>query len=200
MSTGAVLADEIEEVVRQTREAVELVRLTTVQSDGEHGARLSELALLAGHSSLLAGERGEPAVLPPRLALTAGARELGELLDRSPDARWLLLAGALPERFLAELLAALRRRGRELTLVVADATRVFLSERGIDWYARQGIHVRVLRPIELLALTVNPVAPQSHRLDSAELRALLAQDLGELPIFDVLHPDYRGVREPVGEA
>ena len=199
MSTGAVLADELEEVVRQTRAAVELVRLPNLESEREHGGRLAELALLAGEGSLLAGEDGDPAVLAPHLALTAGAAELGQLLDGSPDARWLLLPGALPERFLAELLAALRRRGRELTLVVADATRVFLGDRGIDWYERQGIHVRVLRPIELLALTVNPVAPQSHTLDSAELRALLAQELGELPIFDVLHPDYRGVREPVGE-
>ena len=175
------------------------MRLATVRTEGEHAARLSELALLAGQSSLLAGERGEPAELAPRLALTAGAAELGELLDRSPDARWLLLAGALPERFLGELLAALRRRGRELTIVVADATRVFLAEHRIDWYRRQGLHLRVLRPIELLALTVNPVAPQSHSFDSAELRALLAQELGELPIFDVLHADYRGAREPVGE-
>jgi hypothetical protein len=199
MSTGAVLAEDIEEVVRQTREAVELVRVASVRAEGEHAERLSELALLAGRSSLLAGERGEPAVLPPRLALTAGAAELEELLDRSPDARWLLLAGALPERFLGELLGAVRRRGRELTIVVADATHVFLSERSIDWYRRQGLHLRVLREIELLALTVNPVAPRSHSLDSAELRALLAQELDELAIFDVLHPDYRGAREPVAE-
>jgi hypothetical protein len=200
MSTGAVLADDIDEVVRQTREAVELVRLPTLQTEGEHAGRLSELALLAGRSSLLAGENGEPAVLAPRLALTAGAQELGELLDGNPAARWLLLAGALPERFLGELLAALRRRERELTLVVADATRVFLAGRGLDWYRRQGLHVRVLRPIELLALTVNPLAPQSHSLDSAELRALLTQELGELPVFDVLHPDYRGARESVAGA
>ncbi|MEA2355591.1 MAG: hypothetical protein QOD61_1720, partial [Solirubrobacteraceae bacterium] len=199
MSTGAVLADDIDEVVRRTREAVELVRLPTVQTEGEHAARVWELALGSGESSLLAGERGEPVVLSPTLALTAGAAELQELLRRNPEARWLVLAGALPERFLAELLAALRRARRELTLVVADATRVFLAERGVDWYRRQGLDVRALRPIELLALTVNPLAPQSHSLDSAELRALLAQELDDLPIFDVLHADYRGVREAIAE-
>ena len=56
-----------------------------------------------------------------------------------------------------------------------DATRVFLGEHGLDWYARQGLEMAVLEEIELLALTVNPLAPQSHRFDSAELRARLAE-------------------------
>lgn len=67
---------------------------------------------------------------------------------------------------------------------------MFLSERGVDWYRRQGIELRVLAPIELLALTVNPLAPRSHQFDSTELRTLLEQELADVPILDVLHPDY----------
>jgi hypothetical protein len=68
---------------------------------------------------------------------------------------------------------------------------VFLSERGPRWYRRQGLDIHTLWPIALEAITVNPVAPQSHSFDSAELRALLAETLPEVPIFDVLHADYR---------
>ena len=59
------------------------------------------------------------------------------------------------------------RAGRQLRIVAEDPTRVFLSRRGPGWYGRQGIAIEVLRAIELRAITVNPVAPQSHSFDSA---------------------------------
>jgi hypothetical protein len=40
----------------------------------------------------------------------------------------------------------------------------------------------------LRAITVNPVAPQSHRLDSAQLRAMLRAAIADVAIFDVLDP------------
>ena len=55
----------------------------------------------------------------------------------------------------------------------------------------------MLRPIDLLALTVNPVAPQSHSFDSATLRARLGEAIADLPVFDVLHPSYTGSAPPM---
>jgi hypothetical protein len=166
MATGAVLDRDIDEVVAQTAAAVELVRLP--QDDA--GDELLEL--------------------PPRFALTASAEQIAELLERNPGAARLRVAGALPESFLDALLAALARRRRELELVVEDPTKVFLGKRAPGWYARQGLRLRVIAPIALLALTVNPLAPQSHRFDSAQLRTLLAQALDGVPIFDVLDAGY----------
>jgi hypothetical protein len=170
MSTGAVLSRNIEEVVRQTVEAVELVRLPLA----ENGFQALRLA--------------------PRFALTAEGEQLAALLDAHPDARRLEVAGALPDRFLRELLHAARRRHRELGVVVSDPTKVFLSQRGPAWYAAQGIAIQTRCSIDLKAITVNPVAPQSHDLDSAQLRALLAETIGDVPIFDVLDTDYAGTR------
>ncbi|HTA34762.1 MAG TPA: hypothetical protein VK721_15175 [Solirubrobacteraceae bacterium] len=164
MATGAVLDRELEQVVAQTRDAVELVRLPP--PDGS--------------------EHSEPVALPPRFALTAGAEQVAELLDANPEARRLLVDGALPERFLDSLLPSLRRHDREMTLVVADPTRVFLWRHGPGWYARRGVHLRALSRTALAALTVNPVAPQSHTFESGELRARLADAIPGVPIFDVL--------------
>jgi hypothetical protein len=172
MATGAVLDRELEEVVGQTRDAVELVRL---EHPGDAYAAASE---------------DERVSLEARFVLTAEREQLAGLLDEHPQARWLRVPGALPERFLESLLAALAPRRRELTLVVADPTRVFLWKRGPAWFARQGVHLRALERIRLLALTVNPLAPESHRFDSAELRAGLEQAIPDVPVFDVLHADY----------
>jgi hypothetical protein len=174
VATGAVLDRDIDEVVSQTRDAVELVRLPRVD-DAFHKAA-----------------ENERLVLPPRFVLTAEAEQIAQLLDEHPHAHWLIVAGALPARFLRGLVHPVQRRRLELALVVTDPTKVFLSKRGPGWYRRQGILLKTLNAIELEALTVNPLAPQSHRFDSAQLRGLLAEAIPDVPIFDVMHADYAG--------
>ncbi len=187
ISTGAILAAELSAVVAQTVDAVDLVRLAPVDQS-THGKRIRALAGdLRADTSVLGSEDDEqPVELPPRFVLTGEGEQIEQLLDANPTARWLIVAGALPDRFLADLTHAAHRRRRQLTLVVADSTRVFLAKRGPAWYRRQGIRIEVIRPIKLQAITVNPVAPQSHRFDSAQLRAALAAEISEVPIFDVL--------------
>jgi hypothetical protein len=167
MATGAVLDRDIEAVVARTRDAVELMRMPVAGGDGR--ARVA---------------------LPARFALTGDAARIAGVLDASPSARELLVPGALPESFLEQLALVARARGRELTLVVSDPTKVFLERRSLRWFARQGVHVRAQRSIALRALTVNPVAPQSHSFDSAQLRGLLSRAIPDVPIVDVLHADY----------
>jgi hypothetical protein len=196
MSTGAVLSGDIGEVVSWTLDAVELARLPAIEEGSRSARRVRALAEETGReagSALLDEEQGsEPVTLPARFVLTSDAAQIAQLLDANPTARWLIVSGALPEAFLQGLLQAVRRRRRRLEVVVADSTKVFLGRRGPGWYRDQGVQIRVLRPIELRALTVNPVAPQSHRFDSAQLRGLLAAAIADLPIFDVLHAEHRG--------
>jgi hypothetical protein len=227
MSTGAVLSHDLDEVVLQTRDAVDLVRLPRVDGASEIGRLLGELSAShagdglhgddalfnrgqgrgrvggsgggpdTGRGSFLVSEDLEPVALPARFVLTSEAEQIAEALDVNPDARWLLVAGALPDRFLRSLLHPVHHRRRELVLVVSDPTKVFLWKRGPEWYRRQGIELQALQGVSLEALTVNPLAPQSHRFDSARLRALLAEAIPEVPIFDVLAEDYPGARLPV---
>jgi hypothetical protein len=176
VSTGAVLDRDVEEVVSHTRDAVDLVRLPLVD-DAFHAAGADERLELA-----------------PRFALTAESEQIAQLLDEHPHARWLLVAGALPDRFLRGLLHPVHKRGRELELVVSDPTRVFLWKHGPEWYRRQGVVLKAMRHSPLEALTVNPLAPRSHSFDSAQLRALLREAIPDVPIVDVLHADYRDAK------
>jgi hypothetical protein len=216
ISTGAVLSHDLDEVVLQTKDAIDLVRLPRVDDASEVGQLLRELAAPlagavplpgyvpgysgedaahAGRTSFLVGEDLEPVALPPRFVLTSDAEQIALLLDANPDARWLSIAGALPDRFLRNLLHPVHHRRRELVLVVGDPTKVFLWKRGPEWYRRQGVDLQTLARVELEALTVNPLAPQSHRFDSERLRAQLRQAIVDVPIFDVLADDYPGVRQ-----
>jgi hypothetical protein len=164
MATGAVLGEEIEQVVAATRDAVDLVRLPRCSGDGVS--------------------------LEGRLVLNGEPAQIAALLREHPRTDTFLVEGALSERFLQGLLAARRERaGRELRIVASDPTRVFLSHRGPSWYERQGISIGVLRTIDLRALTVNPVAPQSHHFQSRRLRQLIEAAVPSVPVLDVLDPD-----------
>ena len=198
ISTGAVLGEDISDVVLQTKDAVELVRLPKADTDSTIGKRLRQLAAGGQYADgVFVDDAGVPVALPPRFLLSSEAEHVAQLLDENPAGRWLIVAGALPDRFLRNVLHAAHKRRRELSLVVNDPTKVFLSKRGPAWYGRQGVRIETLNAIDLLAITVNPVAPQSHTFDSAQLRGLLEEAIVDVPVFDVMHPDYAGcMRRP----
>jgi hypothetical protein len=172
MATGAILGQDIDEVVAATSDAVDLVRLQAASRE-------------AG------GDGHERIALDRRLVLNAEPAEIATLLREHPRAGVLVVEGALGERFLEGLLAArTERAGRELRIVVGDPTKVFLSRRGPRWYARQGVSIEVLQTIELKAITVNPLAPQSHSFDSRLLRELIEAAVADVPVLDVLDESY----------
>ena len=176
MATGAILGEDIGAVVATTADAVDLVRLPLAE-DGE------------GDEATADSERR--IVLDRRLVLNGEPAAIAALLRERPRAQTLAVEGALGERFLEGLLAARSERaGRELRIVAGDPTKVFLSRRGPRWYARQGIAIEVQRTIALKAITVNPLAPQSHRFDSRLLRELIEQAIADVPVLDVLDPGY----------
>jgi hypothetical protein len=178
IATGAVLSEQIEEVVAQTRDAVELARLPRLEDE-----RVRELANTRPASLLVDADGREPVLLRARFALTADAQEVAQLLRANPAASHLVVKGALCEPFLHVLLTATRRR--ELTLVVADSTKVFLDEHGPHWYRRQGLPIQALSSIRLCAVTVNPQAPCSHSFASARLCESIADALPDVPVLDV---------------
>ena len=182
MATGAVLDEDIERVVAMTVAAVELARLP---------AAANALAWLSSSD----GDE-ERVTLRRSLVLNSEPVEIAALLREHPETSTFVVEGALGERFLEGLLSARRKRaGRELRIVASDPTKVFLSHHGPGWYSSQGIRIQVLRPIELRAITVNPIAPQSHHFESQHLRELIEAAVEDMPVLDVLDPSYRAAPE-----
>jgi hypothetical protein len=199
-ATGAILSEDLDEFVQRTADAIALVRLAGLAEGDPESARVRQLAEAPEAGvSLVLDDQLEASPMPPRFVLTAQAAEIADFFGRGPAPRWLLISGALPEAFLEGLLPVLRRSRGSVKVLVSDPTRVFLSRRGPAGYAAAGIELLALHPIDLRALTVNPVAPQSHSFDSARLRERLAAAIPGVPIFDVMHPSYTApqtVREP----
>ncbi|HEY7891782.1 MAG TPA: hypothetical protein VIC05_06185 [Solirubrobacteraceae bacterium] len=178
MCTGAVLGRDPLEVVARTREAAQLACLAQTSSPSVRAH-----AAVHDSGSFLFGERGSAQALPARFALTVTEREVRGLLDANPQARSILVNGAVCETFLQALAEV--AGGRELEVVAPDSTKVFLA-RSCEYYRRRAITISVLRPTRLLALTINPLAPASHRMDSTVLREAIQEVIPGVPVLDVL--------------
>ncbi len=202
VATGAVLSPDMDEVVRRTRDAADLLRLPRVadpdlrrlacslpQSALLHSdcGALRPLAAARTDRSALA-ELATVVALERRLVLDGPAEDVAALLREHPDARGAIVKGALCEPFLEGVVRA--RRGEEFRIVVDDARCVFLTHRAIGWYAAHGVTIEALTPIRLAAITVNPVAPLAHRFDAPAFRARVGAAVPDVPVFDVLHTSY----------
>jgi hypothetical protein len=182
LCTGAAFERDPAALVRRTREAADLLRLPPL-ADGP----LRELAA-AHDADLLVSAAGEAIPIDPQLVLAGSAEQIAALLRARPDARHVVVRGALCEAFLEGARAG--AGGRQLTVVVADATRVFLARRSVELYRARGVAIEVLAPIDLRAITVNPLAPPAHRLDGPALRARLGEAIPGVPVLDVLEAGY----------
>ncbi|MEU1587132.1 hypothetical protein [Micromonospora sp. NPDC005710] len=177
LATGAALHTEFEQVVEQTVAAVEVFALPCSGDPAVYDAA----ATMTGSVAIT----GSGAVVPVDRALTLGGAgaDLSRLLAGPDGAQHVVLSGALCEAFAEETRRA--ARGRKVSLVVTDSSKVFLAQRTSDWYRRQNVSIEVLKPTVLAAVTVNPVMPFSHRFDSVALRTELSARLPNLYFCDL---------------
>ncbi len=71
-----------------------------------------------------------------------------------------------------------------ITLVVRDFTRMFVSQEAFNAFIKRGGTIRVLLQTKLIAVCVNPVSPEGIILDSHKLCATMSESLG-IPVYDI---------------
>jgi hypothetical protein len=114
-------------------------------------------------------------------ALEAGDKIAAEL---TAETAAVVLKGALTARVLAQMTEG-NPLGRKMTYIVSDGTKLFLDyEAGLK-YKAMGVHFQVIHPINLLAVTVNPVAPQGYSFEAKAFRSAMADALAPMPVIDV---------------
>ena len=101
--------------------------------------------------------------------------------------------GALTDRLLTAAKNAMVED--PLELVVGDFTRIFCSQDLYRAFLRRGGRISVRMKSQLLAVCVNPVAPNGIVLDSDILCHELSSKIG-LPVYDIVKNEYEF--EPVG--
>ncbi len=99
----------------------------------------------------------------------------------------IFVSGALTDRFLNKV--RIESGEREIELIVRDFTKIFVTPLNYHTFLKRGGRVSVLKKSKLLAVCVNPTAPDGTHLDSDKLCGELEKSIG-LPVYDIIKNEY----------
>lgn len=170
LATGAAVSGNIPELVRKTRYVYDLIALEEVEPELQEKLE----GLNRGVWAVDAGGRVIDLELPSVLMLEKKGTNILQYGAR------LFVAGMVSDK----LFQFLRMQREHAELIVRDFTRVFATSENFYAFLRKGGKVKVLHRSKLLAVTINPQAPNGVLLDSGRLREALENSL-QIPVYDV---------------
>ena len=177
LATGAALSCNIPQLTRMTKYVYDRIRLPQVAPD------LAERLAPIESGVWAVDKDGEVRDLDiPSIFMAAGHKE--RLFQYGNT---LYVAGVVSDNFMRFLRQ--QKNAAELTLVIRDFTKMFATMEAYYAYLKKGGRVKVLHSSKLLAVCVNPLAPNGYRLDSDELREAIQTSLG-VPAYDVRKMDF----------
>lgn len=171
LATGAAVSANVKQLVLKTRHLHRLINLDEVEESLQNTLNNIETGIWAIDSEEQVHDLGITSVF---------------LIDRSENdilrfGKRLFAAGAVSDR----LLKILCTKGRDITLIVRDFTKLFITPETYNAYLRAGNRLMVLQRSKLIAVTLNPTSPQGFLLDSKSTCDALSEAL-QTPVYDVM--------------
>lgn len=177
LSTGAAFSSNIDTLVRKTRFVVEMMALPLLED--------TSIDLLRDKDNGVWGIDIHDAIKDFKLSSALAINTTD--VDITQEMKIIYTAGALTDRLLNAI--ADSKNIRQVTLVVKDFTKIFISEGAYRIFCSRGGKIRVLQKSKLIAVCVNPTAPNGYVLDSDILCRKLEEAL-QLPIYDIVKNKY----------
>lgn len=173
LSTGAAIAPDLNTVVKKTAELYELMKLPEYET-----FKTDELLQL--ESGIFALEDDNPVSLNIPSSL---------LSDKYKSALFahgnqLFISGILTDNMLNFLRMQPEIKGS--AVVVKDFTKVFVTPMNLRLFLSKGGRLFVLKRPNLLAVTVNPVAPSGFTIPSKVLVEAM-ENIFAVPVYDVVN-------------
>lgn len=177
LSTGAAFSSNIHSLVLKTKFVVEMIALPLLEDD-------NRLALCDIESGVW-GIDNDNNIIDFKLSSALALNNLKT--DITKDMKIIYTVGALTDKLLN--VVADSKNIRHVTLVVKDFTKVFVSEGAYRIFCSRGGTIKVLQKSKLIAVCVNPTAPNGYVLDSDILCSKLEEAIG-LPVYDIVKNRY----------
>lgn len=179
LATGAVLSRSMEQVIQATRHQVRLFQLPPMEASPY---RERATALIRQGSYGVIDQRGTVKEIPIPTALGAGQRIAAAI---EADTRYVVIGGSLVTQTLEGIWEGTEYFS-QCTFILQDATKLFLGPLEWERFRRRGFQVEVLASIPLLAVTLNPWAPQGYAFSPEDFKQELEAALGSVPVINYL--------------
>jgi len=173
LTTGAALSANLKSLVKQTSYLYSLTQLPQYKSEK------SEDLLMCKNGLKAIGKHGEIHDLDiPSVFL------LDKNIDRLFDyGNKIFVSGVVNDKVLDVLRMQKKAEGTEI--IVKDFTRIFAGAQSYNAFVERGGSIKVLLKTNLLAVCVNPLAPNGFLFDSDRLQKKISESIGGLPVYDI---------------
>jgi len=170
LSTGASLSADMNKVVRETAFVTRLLTLGALE-DERTCDLIKAFAEPMGKFSAIMSDYSTQSI------------DLSNPAVSAEGAKYIYVSGALSDSVMNKLVMSnITLRG--IKIIVDDGSKIFISEQTFEKVALKGAEILVTRPINLLAITINPVSASGYAFDKDAFRDALAAQT-DIPIYNV---------------
>ena len=172
LATGAALSANIPELVRKTTFVYSLINLPEADSDTK--AMLKNID--KGIWAITKDNKLYDLNINSAFSINAQTTNLLSQQTR------LFIAGAVGDKLVNFM--RMQKQIKETEIIVKDFSKLFISPESYQAFIQKGGTVKVLQQPKLLAVCINPVAPNGQQLNSQELAKALQANIS-VPVYDV---------------
>ena len=171
LATGAAYSANITNLVQKTAFVVDMINLDLTSE--ENRLRFNDI-----HSGVWAvDDNDEMHDLKVTSSLSTKIN-----IDGIEHVKTLFMSGALTDGFMEHIRT--KKVFKETEIVVTDFTKIFLTPILYKAFVRGGGKISVMMKSKLIAVTVNPTAPNGMVLDSDRLCKTMSEAIN-LPVYDL---------------
>ena len=109
------------------------------------------------------------------------AKNLMEAIN--DNSKYVVIKGAITDKLLEDLME-LTEKYKEVIFLVEDATKLFLSKKLKKKFQKKGGVIKVLNPINVIAVTINPTSPLGYKFEKGTFLNLMKKNLN-VPVYDL---------------
>ena len=178
LSTGAAVSINIKEVIKKTKHIINLLQLENI-------CQLNKDKIIDLEDGIykIIWEKESINKLPIKSILNFS--QLEDNIFQEDCA--LYITGVLTERFIEGLIK--QNFLKNIEIIVKDFTKIFVSPEVLNRFIKKGGVLKVLLKTELVAITINPVSPTGHVLDSKELIEAI-EEFTDVPVVNLREESY----------
>lgn len=171
LATGAALSANIPQLVRKTRFVQQLIELEPIE--GALSEQLQQLK--SGIWAIDKDNKIHDLDIQSVFMIDKSKRDIFEFGTR------LFVAGAVSDK----LINCLRTHKKPMELIIHDFSKVFASQLNFNSFLQSGNTMKSLYKNKLIAVTINPLAPNGLMLNTETLQKALEEALN-IPVYDVM--------------
>lgn len=178
LSTGAALSRSMTAVISETKHTLDLLSLP--EEENQRVLDASMKILKEGIIGII-DKSGDYKIVDVLTALEA-SKEIVQALNE--EISHVVIKGAISDRLLEGIMTSTNLY-KNVTFLVEDGTKLFITKETLYKFQKQGGTLKVLGKIRVVCLTINPKSPYGYEFQKKKFLSEL-QKVVDIPVFDVL--------------